>query len=257
MESSKKRLAVGLGVAAACVVPAVVISFLQGSSAIGETARVETRPDAKSGVASTQSTQVALAAKKTYQPGDVHVGDSRVYVFVGKTGFGHEHGVEGKLASGRLVLDGPNAGGKLVFDMTSFRADTPAARRYVGLEGTTDAATRRKVDANMLGPDVLNVRAYPRATFTTTSVTPWGKLNGRPRYQIKGRFTLHGKTRPITVFATAVRKGDWIHVQGKFSIRQTDFGIEPFSKAFGAIGVADKLTIWGDLWLAAEGKAAG
>jgi hypothetical protein len=31
---------------------------------------------------------------------------------------------------------------------------------------------------------------------------------------------------------------------------QTQFGITPYSKAFGAIGVADKLTIYGEIHIA-------
>ncbi len=35
--------------------------------------------------------------------------------------------------------------------MNSFDADTDAARRYLGLEGSTDESTRKQVNANMLG----------------------------------------------------------------------------------------------------------
>jgi hypothetical protein len=42
----------------------------------------------------------------------------------------------------------------------------------------------------------------------------------------------------------------WLHVRGEFTIKQTSFGITPYSKAFGAIGVADRLRIHGDLWVA-------
>ena len=37
---------------------------------------------------------------------------------------------------------------------------------------------------------------------------------------------------------------------GNFSLLQTDYGIKPFTTALGAIGVADRLTIYGDLWVA-------
>ena len=47
----------------------------------------------------------------------------------------------------------------------------------------------------------------------------------------------------------------FVHLHGKFTILQTDFGITPYSKAFGTIGVADSLTIWGDLWIASGPEA--
>jgi hypothetical protein len=41
-----------------------------------------------------------------------------------------------------------------------------------------------------------------------------------------------------------------MRLQGSFSILQSDYGITPFSKALGAVGVADRLTISGDLRVA-------
>ena len=46
----------------------------------------------------------SAAAQAVYEVGDIYLPNSRVYVFVGKTGFGHEHGVIGKLKQGRVNL---------------------------------------------------------------------------------------------------------------------------------------------------------
>ncbi len=188
--------------------------------------------------------------EKTYQPGELFLRGSRVYIHVGKTGFGHEHAVEGRLKSGRLNLAA--ATGELTFDMTSFVADTAAARKYIGLNGTTDPGTQKKVNANMRGHHILDVDRYPTATFQIHSVTKLKELSrrGMTQYRIDGHFTLHGKTNKISFIADAAPKGGWLHLRGKFSIRQTDYGITPYSTALGAIGVADGLTISGDLWLA-------
>ena len=43
-------------------------------------------------------------SKTPLAPGDIDPALSRIYVHVDKTGFGHEHGVEAKLKSGRLQL---------------------------------------------------------------------------------------------------------------------------------------------------------
>ena len=48
-----------------------------------------------------QAPNPAAAATTVYEPGDVFLPGSRVYVFVGKTGFGHEHAVVGQLKQGR------------------------------------------------------------------------------------------------------------------------------------------------------------
>jgi polyisoprenoid-binding protein YceI len=97
---------------------------------------------------------------------------SRVYVFVGKRGLGHEHAVEGSLAAGTLRLGAAEQAGRLVFDMRSFRADTAAARRLLELPGETDPDTHRQVTDNMLGPDVLDVARHPQAIFDVASANP-------------------------------------------------------------------------------------
>jgi YceI-like domain len=196
--------------------------------------------------------QTGSTGRQTYEPGEIHLENSRVYIHVDKTGLGHEHAVEGKLASGALKLDGSSPPGELVFDMASFTADTDTARRYIGLEGSTDAATRDKVTSNMRGADVLNVQQYPTARFEVTSVSQLQERSRRdlPQYQIEGRFTLCGTTRPIRITADAESRDGWTHLRGGFSILQSAYGMTPFSTAFGTIGVADRLAIWGDFWIA-------
>jgi len=196
--------------------------------------------------------QNASTKSSTVSAGDVSLQRSRVYIHVGKTGFGHEHAVEGRLSSGQMHLSGTPQPGMLVFHMPSFEADTPAARRYIGLSGETDAGTRSKVNANLRGSDVLDVQRHPTAAFKITSVTPLAQQSkrGLPQFQFDGQFTLHGQTRPLRFVADVDTQGDWRHIRGGFAINQTDFGMTPYTTALGAIGVADRLTIFGDLWVA-------
>lgn len=187
------------------------------------------------------------------EPHQISVQRSRVYIFVEKTGLGHQHGVEGRLKTGSLTLGAAEEAGKLVFDMNSFDADTDAARRYLGLSGSADPSTRRQVNDNMKNTSILNVDQFPTATFSIKSATLLEKKsrNGAPLYELNGEFTLRGKSRPIRLEAEAVQKDNMFHVRGRFSILQTQYGITPFRKALGTVGVADQLTIHGDLWIAA------
>ncbi|MFM7057101.1 MAG: YceI family protein [Planctomycetota bacterium] len=186
----------------------------------------------------------------------VNLTASRVYIYVGKTGLGHNHGVEGRLKSGSLQLEGADAGGELVFDMTSFDADTDAARRYVGLAGSTDASTKQQVNANMKGAAVLDVQRYPTAKFVVDSVKRTEKKSreGHPVYELGGKFTLHGQTRPLKLEAGVEERAEGLRLRGNFRILQTQYGIRPYSKAFGAVGVADQLTIYGDIQLENAGR---
>ncbi|MBL6726071.1 MAG: YceI family protein [Rubripirellula sp.] len=194
----------------------------------------------------------AQGEKAKYASTDVELGVSRAYVYVDKSGLGHEHGVEAKLSQGNLRLGAEQEAGKLVFDMSSFDADTPAARKYVGLTGTSDNSTRATVNENMKGPEVLNVKRFPTATFQIHSSLDSGKvsLTGRPLYRLSGNFTLCGKTQPLSVMVEVEQARGWLHLKGQFEIKQTDYGIKPYSKAFGVIGVADELKIYGDVYVA-------
>jgi polyisoprenoid-binding protein YceI len=195
-----------------------------------------------------------LGAQERSKPGSVDLDRSRVYIFVGKTGFGHEHGVVGQLQSGQVLLGSGKDAGSLVFDMKTFSADSKEARKYVGLSGETDADTRKQVDANMLGKDVLNVAKFPTATFQIKSALPAKAAPGNKAstFTLDGAFTLHGVEKPLKLVCTASPTKEGWHVTTKFKVRQTDFGITPFSKALGAVGVADELVIFGDLMVAAE-----
>ena len=122
----------------------------------------------------------------------------------------------------------------------------------MGLEGATDADTQRQVNANMLGAAVLDVQHYPTATFKINSIVPLRVERAAPRRNISSTATSRctARRRKIKIVAEATTASGYVRLRGNFPILQTDYGITPFSKAFGAIGVADRLTIWGELWLA-------
>jgi polyisoprenoid-binding protein YceI len=190
--------------------------------------------------------------KPAAQPGQIDIKRSLVYVRVDKTGLGHEHGIEGKIKSGVIRLGARTDAGSIEFDMTSFAADTDRARKYVGLEGSTGASTRDKVTKTMLGDGVLDVAEFPTATFAIESALHKKTKQGKAIVELKGKFTLHGTSHPLTLFAEPSQKdGQW-NLRGDFTVKQTDFGITPYSAALGTVGVADELKIFGDLWIAGD-----
>jgi len=195
--------------------------------------------------------QSAGNATVATKPGDVNLEFSRVFIFVDKSGVvGHEHAIEGKLKSGEIITQ-QGQPGKVVFDMRSFDADTLVARKYLGLEGETDAATRKKVNESMLGHEILDVAKYPEARLENISLKSTGKKTKRdlPEYILEGDFVLHETKRHIEVRCDVEHKDGWNHVRGGFKILQSDYGIKPFSKMLGAVGVKDQLVIMGDLWV--------
>ena len=194
------------------------------------------------------------AAAVTYE---VDTGSSRVYALVSAaTRLGHSHGIEGRLASGSVT---PGGTGTLVFDMTTFEADAPGPRQYVGLEPKFSRSDAQKVNANMRGPAVLDVGQFPKAVFEITAFTPQeGQPAGDPgRYQVEGQFTLHGATHGVHFPATIERTDQpgVYRLAGEFGVMQTQYGIQPFSALGGLVRIEDQLKIWGDLRItAAAGK---
>jgi len=186
------------------------------------------------------------------QAGDINLDFSRVYILVDRTTpLGHAHGVEGRLRGGNVTLDGSRPG-SLVIDMKSFDADTPTGRKVFGLADDIDQKTRKTVNGNMLGVEVLHVSKYPDARLENIKLTATGKVSERklPEYVMEGDFTLHSTTRKISATCDLEEKNGWSNLRGKFRIRQTDYGIKPYTRALGAVGVKDELLIFGDLWIA-------
>jgi hypothetical protein len=175
--------------------------------------------------------------------------DSRSFIKVTRSNrLGHDHGVEGKLSYGKLVL---GSGGKLIFDMRSFNADTPRARKYVGLDA--DFADASKVTNKMRSMQVLDVQRFPQAVYDINSLKPADNqvVGAVGRYMLDGQFTLHGRNRRLQLL-TELRGTDApgvFRMTGWFKIMQTDYGIKPFSVMVGTVGIEDELTIYGDLVL--------
>lgn len=211
------------------------------------------------GLLAAESRPIRAAEGKNGSEKEVNVEASRVYIYVGKVGLGHEHGVVGRVKSGVILLGASSQAGEIVFDMPSFIADTAEARKYLGLEGETPASRQKEVTANMVGADVLDVRKHPTATFKIASAMPLKKQSdaGHPLYRLAGEFSLHGVKRPLKLDVEVIEQTGGVRVRGSFEIRQTDYGIEPYSKAFGAVGVTDELTIYGEILLGRPHVAAG
>jgi polyisoprenoid-binding protein YceI len=192
----------------------------------------------------------AEARSLRLRSGEIDTDLSRVFIFVDKTGLGHQHGVVGRLKAGNLRIAKESAG-KILFDMASFRADTEEARRKVGLAGAGDEREREQVTAAMLSAVVLDIDHFPTALFALSSVRRFEERDaaGNTQFGLDGEFTLHGTTHRVHITATGATERGFLHLKGAFPLRQTDYGIRPFRKALGAVGVADVLTVYGDLWV--------
>jgi polyisoprenoid-binding protein YceI len=157
---------------------------------------------------------------------------SRFEVKTGKAGLlgfaGHGHLVRARACSGHIVYY-PNSPAdsrvEVVVPVDSLEVLTPP-----------DTTEIRKVTEAMRR-DVLHPEQFPLIAFASTSVTSAGD-----GLQVRGRLTIAGQTRDVVVVMRLETAGDTLRAGGRFSVKQTEFGITPYRGGpAGTVRVADRV----------------
>lgn len=78
-----------------------------------------------------------------------------------------------------------------------------------------------KLTGHLKSPDFFDVKKYPQATFTSTSIEP---AEGG-KYKVTGDLALHGVTKQVSFPATVNVGADTVKANAEFSINRKDFGI--------------------------------
>ncbi len=86
---------------------------------------------------------------------------------------------------------------------------------------------------------VLQTQKHPEISFKSTAVE-----GQAPNLSIVGDLTISGQTRPVTMKATVQDGGK---VAAEVNVKQTDFGLKPYSAMMGAIKMRDDVDIKVDL----------
>jgi len=120
------------------------------------------------------------------------------------------------------------------------------------LDPWASASQRREVQDTMLGPRQLDVSHFPLITLRSLTFAPTGKDT---IWRLKANLTLHGVTRPVEFSLACRQTGDSLRVQGKKMLRLRDFGIEPISRALGAVRVKNEFEITYDVDLQFKGSS--
>jgi polyisoprenoid-binding protein YceI len=84
----------------------------------------------------------------------------------------------------------------------------------------------------------LDARRFPRITFAADSVDETDD-----GYRLAGTLTIHGKARPQTVDLRTDDLGDTWRMSGETTVRQSEFGVKPYSQLLGSLKVADDVTV--------------
>lgn len=153
---------------------------------------------------------------------------------------GHSHVVGGPVLSG-IVVTGSGIGDArldLEIDVAAIEVDRPQWRRAQGLKPELDADAINGTRDNLRSERVLNVSEHPAISIRSVAVTgpDWIPT-------VTARIRLRGEIREVAVPVAVTRSGQTIQAIGQFEVLQSDFGIEPFSAAGGALRVSDRMQI--------------
>jgi polyisoprenoid-binding protein YceI len=170
-------------------------------------------------------------------------GESSLWVDVGKAGlfsaFGHEHRIGVKSFTGRVFLPKSGAagagGGELELEID--------ARSLVVLDKDVSDSDRIKI-FNSMHNEVLESQKYQKVTFKSVSVSDLKQAGGNDyNLKLNGDLTLHGVTKRIAVPLKATVTPQQLRVTGKYTLKQSDYGIKQISAGGGTVKVKDEVVV--------------
>lgn len=145
---------------------------------------------------------------------------------------GHDHVVAARTITGTVTPDDNRA--EFQFRLDQMTVDEPALRQTAGLAKQPSQDAIDGTRTNML-TKVLDAESYPLVHVRVTRTS-----EGQP---LHAAITLHGVTRGYEIPATIGIHQGAITVAGTVNLKQTDFGLVPFSVMGGAMAVQDEMEL--------------
>ncbi len=169
----------------------------------------------------------------------------RIYVFRdGRAArLGHNHVLSAPHFTGFMLLPpagAPDARFDLEFRLDELEIDHPDHRAGLGaafasvLTPDAIAGTRE----HMLGDSNMQAARYPLVRIHCLRIS-----GESPRYAAQVAVEMHGVTRDQWIPLTVTGLPERLAVSGAFVLRQTDFGIHPYSVAGGLLAVKDEVVV--------------
>jgi polyisoprenoid-binding protein YceI len=158
---------------------------------------------------------------------------SRLQVITGKAGLfgfaGHSHLIQARAFHGEVVY--------YPRDPASSRVDITVLTDSLEVLTPPDTAEIRKVTASMR-TEILRTAEYHEIRLSSRRVTPTAA-----GFHVMAAVTMVGQTREVPIDIAVEIGVDTLEAASTFALKQTDFGIQPFSGGpGGTVKVADKVT---------------
>jgi polyisoprenoid-binding protein YceI len=96
---------------------------------------------------------------------------------------------------------------------------------------------------DVLQNKVLESERYPAIKFKSVSVSGLKKTGDTRTFTLNGDLALHGVTKRVAFPVTVTLANDQLRATGEASLKQSDYGIQPYEGNMGLIKIADELKI--------------
>lgn len=172
---------------------------------------------------------------------------SKVRIYVFRDGraarLGHNHVLSAPHFKGfaqRAASDASASRFDLEFRLDELEFDLPEHRAGLGpafasvLSAEAIAGTRE----HMLGESNMQADRFPVVRIHSLRVR-----GEAPRYAAEVAVEMHGQLRTLWIALAVSGSPDHLTVAGNFVLRQTDFGIQPYSVAGGLLAVRDEVVV--------------
>jgi polyisoprenoid-binding protein YceI len=128
-------------------------------------------------------------------------------------------------------LDGEPAAADLDVDVDSLEI-------LRGAGGLTPLSGPEKILVRSNALRQLSATRFPRIRFEADTVE-----ESRGGYRLVGTLQIRGKTRPQVIELHTEDLGDAWQLSAEVDVRQSEFGVKPYSLLMGALKVADDVTV--------------
>ncbi len=171
----------------------------------------------------------------------------RLYVLVrykrGTLGAGlsHDHVVVATGWTGSVTWDAADLSACSVsidVPVSGLSVDPGSARDWEGLEDETDEGDRESIRDNLRGSRQLDMSSYSTIEYRSTSCS----AGSGDIVNVSGNLTVHGISKTMVVPMTIRQDEGSFGATGRFEATHADFGMSPFSAAFGAMRNDEQLS---------------
>lgn len=152
---------------------------------------------------------------------------------------GHDHVVKAVDFDGKVTWNPADPSACAIdisFPVSALQVDPGNARQHVGVEGETAEGDKRKIKANLEGRHQLEADSHPNITYKSTSCAANGD-----RVDVTGSLNIHGVAKTVKVPMTIAADATSFKANGKFTLKHSDFGFEPFTALLGMLRNAPEL----------------